>query len=104
MTTGPTPRAGAASRPHSFGPVVAALIVSVTIFSLAAALALDGVPNTENGLFYAMGEVAGIDLPEVVVVSRGWLLVARVAGLAMLISLVGVFVVRKRIGRSGRSG
>jgi hypothetical protein len=88
-------------RKPSFGPVVLVLIVSVTVFSVAAALALEGVPNSENGLFYAMGKVAGIDVSGVVVVSTFWLFVARLAGLVGLASLAGVFLVRKRLGRSG---
>ncbi len=87
----------------SFGPSVAALVVSMLVFSAAAVLALDGVPDSENGLFYAMGKVAGIDVSGVVVVSTAWLLVARLAGLGMLASLVGVLLVRKRIGRAGGS-
>ena len=98
MTDGPRER-GAQPRRPSFGPPVAALVVAVIIFSFAATFALDGVPNTENGLFYAMAEVAGIDLPDVVVISSVWLWVARLAGVGMLVSLAMVFVVRKQLSR-----
>src|SRR3978361_1811298 len=94
---------GRAPRPPSFGPVVAAFVVSVTVFSVAAAVALSGVPNSEDGLFYAMGAVAGLDVTGVEVVSPGWLLVARLAGGAIVASLVGVVLVRKRLSRRGRA-
>jgi hypothetical protein len=103
MTEGGGPRDRRSPSVPSFGPVVAAFVVSVTVFSVAAALALDGVPNTENGLFYAMGEVAGLDLAGVVVVSDVWLWIARLGGVVALASLVGVFVVRKRLGQAKNS-
>jgi hypothetical protein len=99
---GEVPRDVRSSRPPSFGPVVAAFIVCVTVFSFAVAAALSGIPDSETGLFYAMGETVGIDLRGVDVVSAGWMWVARLAGLGMLGCLAGVLVVRKRIGRSRR--
>lgn len=85
----------------SYGPSVAALIVTVTVFSFAGAFALAGVPDSETGLFYLMGEVAGVDLGGVTVVSAGWLLVARLAGLGMLASAVGIIWTKRRLGRPG---
>jgi hypothetical protein len=102
MTDKGPARSRAPRRPASFGPAVAALVVSVTLFSLAAALALDGVPNSESGLFYAMGRVAGLPVRGVLVVSPGWLLVARLGGVGMLASLVAIVFVRKRLDRPER--
>lgn len=82
-----------------YGPPVAAFILTVTIFSFAAAGSLDGVPNTENGLFYAMAAVAGLSPAGITVGSPTLLLLARLAGLGMIASLVAVLVTRKRLGR-----
>lgn len=82
-----------------YGPATAALILSVTVFSFGGAFALDGVPNTETGLFWVMGRVAGVPLPGVTVASPGWLLVARLGGAGMLASGVAIALAAKRVRR-----
>lgn len=95
----PGSRARSRRRP-SYGPSVAAFIVAVTVFSFAGAWALDGIPDSETGLFSMMGVIAGLHLAGITVASAGWLLVARVAGVAMIISLIAVGVTRRRLGRA----
>lgn len=92
-----TGRGRTASPTSIYGPGAAALVLSVTVFSFGGALALDGVPNTETGLFWVMARVAGLPLPGVTVVSPGWLLVARVGGIGALASGVAIAVAAKRV-------
>ena len=76
----PTGSAPRSSHLLSYGPAVVALILTVTVFSFAGAWAFDGLPDSETGVFWMAGAVAGIHRSGIVVVSRGWLLVARIAG------------------------
>jgi hypothetical protein len=79
---------------------VAALILTVTGYSFASWLALDGVPDSESGLFVVMGAVLGLPVQGVSVASAAWLLVARVLGLGVLASAVAVGVTKRRVTRS----
>jgi hypothetical protein len=89
-------------RRHPFGPSVAALVLTMLVYSFASWLALDGVPDSESGLFVVMGAVLGLPMAGVTVASPVLLLVARVAGLGMLASLGAVAVTRMRMTRSAR--
>ena len=80
-----------------YGPGAAALVLSVTVLSFGGALALDGVPDSEMGLFWVIARVAGLSLPGVTVVSPGWLLVARVGGIGMLASGIAIAVAARRV-------
>jgi hypothetical protein len=95
-------RAGQPGRPLSFGPSAAALILTVTVYSFASSFALDGVPDSENGLFIVMAAVVGVPMTGVSVASPALLLLARVAGLGVLASFVAIGVTRIRMNRSGR--
>jgi hypothetical protein len=86
-------------RVSAYGPSAAALILTVTVFSFAGAFALDGIPDDEFGLFYMIAEVLGIDMSEVEVVKPGWLLAARLAGIGIIASGVGIFLAGKRLRR-----
>jgi hypothetical protein len=79
---------------------VAVLILTVTVYSFASAFALDGVPDSESGLFVVMGAVLGVPVQGVSVASPTLLLLARVAGLGVLASLVAVGVTRMRMTRA----
>lgn len=91
---------GPRARRLSFGPSVAALVLTMLVYSFASWLALDGVPDSESGLFVVMGAVLGLPMEGVSVSSPALLLVARLAGLGMLASLVGVVVTRMRMTRT----
>ena len=84
----------------SFGPSVAALVLTMLVYSLASWLALDGVPDRETGIFIVMGAVLGLPMAGVGVASPALLLLARLAGLGMLASLVAVVVTRMRMNRT----
>ena len=92
-------RTRSARRP-SYGPGVLALVLTMLVYSFASWLALAGVPDSETGLFVAMGAVLGIPVEGVSVVSPALLLLARVAGLGMVASLVAVGVTRMRMTRA----
>jgi hypothetical protein len=83
---------------RSYGPAVVALILTVTVFSFAGAWAFDGLPDSETGVFWMTGAVAGIHLSGIEVVSRGWLLVARIAGIGMILSGIAIGITHKRLG------
>lgn len=87
--------------PESFGPSVAAFVLAVLVYSFATWAALDGVPDSETGLFVAMGAVLGLLMEGVSVASRALLLLARIAGLGMLAGLVWVVATRMRMTRAG---
>ena len=89
-------------RRHPFVPGVAALVLTMLVYSFASWLALDGVPDSESGLFVVMGAVLGLPMTGVSVASPALLLVARVAGVGMLASLGAVAVTRTRMTRSAR--
>lgn len=95
---------GRPDREVSFGPSVAAFVLTMLVYSFASGLALDGIPDSETGLFVAMGAVLGLHEPGVTVASPALLLLARVGGLGMLASLAAVVVTRIRINRSNRRG
>jgi hypothetical protein len=97
---GGVPGRAAGTRRPSYGPSVAALVLTVTVYSFASWLALDGVPDSESGLFIVMGAVLGLPMEGVSVASPALLLLARVAGLGMLASFVAVALTRMRTTRS----
>jgi hypothetical protein len=91
---------GAGGRRPSFAPAVAALVLSVTVYSFASAFALDGVPDSEDAVFLVVARVVGLAVPGVTVASPGWLLLARVVGLVVLASAVAVGITWRRVVRS----
>jgi hypothetical protein len=96
---GPAP----GDRRPSYAPAVAALVLTVTVYSFASALALEGVPDSESAVFLVMAEVVGVGVAGVGVASTGWLLLARVAGLGVLVSAVAVGLTWRRVARFTRS-
>lgn len=85
------------------GPLVAGLILAVTVFSFAGAFAFEGIPDTETGLFWMMAAVVGVERHGIHLVSPGWRLVARAAGIGALATLVAVVLLRNRGAHAARS-
>jgi len=82
-----------------YGPGAAALVLSLTVFGIGSGMALEGVPGTEVGLFWVAAGVAGLLLPGVTVASPGWLLVARLGAIGVVVSGVAIAMAARRVGR-----
>ena len=75
-------------------------MLSVTVYSFASAYALEGIPDSESALFLVMAKVVGLDVQGISVASPALLLLARVAGVAVIASFVAIALVRKRLAGS----